>query len=200
VYNPFGIKSGRGGTRPYLQVEVHGKNSHSGGFQAMVLALKRRRHRWWILSLLLTALALSIAWMSFRRRSEVVRLKTELEAQGECFTLEALGLEMGRTNDPTRAVLEAAAPYFEAVGEAEIDATQGWEYEPPRAEPPQVGWRQPFLYSPRQKILEWDLAAAVADRIRPELEPLHGVMRDPVPGPGVDPHLLDFGESEAPPR
>ena len=113
------------------------------------------------------------------RESEAQRLRAELEARGERFTVEALGL--GTTNDdPTWSIFEETAPWFNAMSGAQVDPARGIEHENDRAQPPQVAWKQPFLYSCQSDwVLEWDRATAIADRVQPELAPLREALRNP---------------------
>jgi hypothetical protein len=134
----------------------------------------------------LAGVTVLLVWAWSRGGSDADRLRAELEAQGECFTLEALGLEKGVPQDPDWAILKAMAPHFEAIDEAQVDPIKGWGHEQARASPPQVAWQQPFLYSRRRTILEWESAATIADRTRPELARLHDVLQSGVPEPGWD--------------
>jgi len=120
-----------------------------------------------------------VIWFLPLGESEAQRLRAELEARGERFTLESWGL--GTTNDdPTWSVLEETMPQFSAMSDAQVDATRGVKHESDRAQPPQVAWQQPFLYSCRLDwVLEWDRATAIADRVQPELGPLREALRNP---------------------
>lgn len=129
---------------------------------------------------------LCLAWALSRGRSKVTRLKAELEAQGECFDLKALGLDERPVTDPTWAVLEAAAPVLETLQEARVSPLERREYEAARVHAPQVSWQQPYLYSLSQTVLEWDLAEEAASRLQPECERVYLALRDRSPLPGED--------------
>jgi hypothetical protein len=144
---------------------------------ATMSSMKRRRR--WVWIFLLLGAVVCVIWFLPLGESEAQRLKAELEARGECFTVEALGL--GTTNDdPTWLIFEETAPWFNAMSNAQVDPARGVKHENDRAQPPQVVWKQPFLYPGHSGwVLEWDRATAIADRVQPELAPLREALRNP---------------------
>ena len=140
-------------------------------------SMKRRRR--WVWILLLLGAVVCMIWFLPPGDSEAQRLKAELEARGERFNLEALGLGT-TTDDPTWSVFEEAMPLFRAMSDAQVDAARGVKHESDRAYLPQVAWKQPFLYSCESDwVLEWDRATAIADRVQPELASLREALRNP---------------------
>jgi hypothetical protein len=114
----------------------------------MSLMKRKRRYRW-VWRFLLVGVTVGGIWLLLPRESKAQRLKAELESRGERFTFEALGFGVSTNEDPAWFDLEAAVDHFEALSDARVDAARGVEPDQIRAQPPQIGWQQPFLYSCR---------------------------------------------------
>jgi hypothetical protein len=120
-----------------------------------------------------------------RRQSALDDWMIEMRAKGEKLTLEELGLNRPARTNAAMEVIETAASHFKLLERAKISI----EHQAPEEigdERRRVEWAGTNLQSIMGSVIDWDTLGRELSELRPVLESVQEVMRDPPLDSGRD--------------